>query len=126
MGAQLWQETRIAPQVGTPKALVTERAGLPVRLDVGRLGADAERHGDLTDGVTGRVGLEKSLDHRATALAITVHLERGQQVDGLSLSLVGDGEVHLGGAESAMSHELGQHLDRRARIGVTLRKTVPE
>jgi hypothetical protein len=55
-------------------------------------------------------------------LAASVQLEGGQQVDGLSLSLVGDGEVHLGGAKSAMSHELGQHLDRRARVGVTLRK----
>jgi hypothetical protein len=70
MAAKLGQEARVAAEVGAAEALMAERAGLAVRLDVGRLGADAEGDGDLADGVTGRLGVQEALDLRAGALGV--------------------------------------------------------
>src|SRR5260370_20493665 len=58
VGPQLGQVARVAAEVVAPEALVAEWACLPVRLDVDRLGADAEGHGDLSDCLAGRLCAE--------------------------------------------------------------------
>ena len=126
VGAKLGQEARVAAEVGAAEALMAERAGLAVRLNVGRFGADAEGDGDLADGVTGRLGVQESLDQRAGALGVAVHLQGSEHVDSLALPLAGDAEVRLGGGQAGVAHELGQHLDRRAGVGMTLGEAVAE
>src|SRR5271169_194978 len=124
MAAKLGEEAGVAAEVGAAEALMAERAGLAVRLDVGRLGADAEGDGDLADRVTGRLGVQEALDHRAGAFGVAVHLQGGERVDGLALPLAGDAEVRLGGGQAGVAHELGQHLDRCAGVGMTLGEAV--
>ena len=73
--------------IGAAEALMAERAGLAVCLDVGRLGADAEGDGDLADRVSGRLCVQESLDHRAGALGVAVHLQGGERSTALRFRL---------------------------------------
>ena len=95
-------------------------------LDIDRFGADAERDRDLADGITGRLGVEQLLDHRTGAPGVTVHLQGGERVDRLALPLGGDPEVPLSGGQARVAHELCEHFDRGAGIGVALGEAVAE
>src|SRR6266568_197691 len=126
VGPQLGQVARVAAEVGAPEALVAEWACLPVRLDVDRLGADAEGHGDLSDCLAGRLCVEEPLDQRAAACAAAVHLERGEQIDGLALALGRDPVIRLRAGQARVAHQLCQYLDGRAGVRMALGKAVPE
>lgn len=76
---------------------MAEGAGLAVGFDVGRFGADAERHRHLADGVAQVISVEEPLDAGTAPIPAAVDLESGEQVDGSALSFLGDPVVALGG-----------------------------
>ena len=58
-------------------------------------------------------------------VAVPVELHRGDPVDGLPAAAVADAVVLLGGVEFAVRHQLAQHVDRDAGVGVALGVGVP-
>ena len=125
IGAEFGQERRVGAEVLAPEALMTERAGLPVGLHVGGFPADAEGHRHLADGVTEMLAVEEALHRRAGPFGSTVQLQPGELVDGLALPFVGH-PVVPGGRQFRVAHQVGDHVDGGAAIGVALRVAVSE
>jgi hypothetical protein len=102
-----------------------ERAGAASGLDVGRFGADAERDGDLA---TARRACSESsnawacrqmrLPCRSNCIAVTRSTASRRRV-------FADAVVAAGGFEFAVRHQLAQHLDGNAGVGVALGVAVP-
>ena len=58
VGGQVRQVGGVGPEVVAAGAAKPVGAGVAAGLDVGRLGAAAERHGDLADGAAGMLGVQ--------------------------------------------------------------------
>jgi len=69
---------------------VPERAGSAVGCDVGGLGADPERDGDLADLLAQGLGGKQGTAVRPDALGIRADLERAEGILGGALALGGD------------------------------------
>ena len=107
-------------------AAVAVLAAVAARLDVGWLGAQPERHRDLADLAAQPLAGGQLLDQRHGAVAVAVDLQRREGLHGVAGALVADAEVALGGDHAAVAHQLAQHLDRGAVVGVALGIAVPE
>ena len=108
------------------EALVPVRAGVTAGLDVARFGAVPHRHGGLPDLLAQPFAREQLLNDRRSLVAVTVDLERCEPFDGFAFADVADGVVALGRVHVRVPHQLGEHVDRGAVVGVTLRVAVPE
>ena len=102
-----------------------ERAGAAAGFDVGRFGADAERDGDLTDRAAGVLGVQQRAGLPPDAVTAAVELHRGDTVDGFAAAVFADAVVAAGGFELAVRHQLAQHFDGNAGVGVALGVAVP-
>jgi len=58
-------------------------------------------------------------------VATAVELEGGQGVHGCAGALGGDRVIPLGGAHGPVTHEVPEHVNRGAGVGVPLGKAVP-
>ena len=125
VGLQVGQVGHVGAEVVAAGAAEPVRAGLPAGLDVGRLGADPERDGDLADGAADVLGVQQRLRLAPDAVAVPVELHRRDPVDGLAAACLADPVVLPGGVEQAVVHQLAQHVDRDAGVGVPLGVGVP-
>jgi hypothetical protein len=98
---------------------------VPAGLDVGRLGAHAERDGDLADAHAGVLVGEQPGDAGEDALPGGVELVAGDLVDGGAQPVLGDPVVAGGGARRAVRHQLAQHVGLDPGISVPLGVGVP-
>ena len=125
VGVQVGQVGDVGAEVVAAGAAEPERAGAAAGFDVGRFGADAERDGDLADGAAGVLGVQQRLGLPPDAVAVPVELHRGDAVDGFAAAGFADSVVAAGGFEFAVRHQLAQHLDGNAGVGVALGVAVP-
>jgi len=65
-------------------------AGVAAGLDVGWLGAAAERDGDLADGAAGVLGVQQGPGLVPDPVAVPVELNGGEPVDGLAAAFLAD------------------------------------
>ena len=73
---------------------------------IGRLGADAKRHGYLSEGSPGVLGVEQCLRLSPDMVPMAVEHERGHPLDGLAPTGFTDPVITLGGVELSVVHEV--------------------
>src|SRR5262249_44740752 len=125
VGVQVGQVGDVGAEVVAAGAAEPERAATASGLDVGRLGADTERDGDLADGAASVLGVQQRLCLPPDAVAVTVEPHRGDTVDGFAAAGFADAVVAAGGFQFSVRHQLTQHLDGNTGVGVALSVAVP-
>src|SRR6266568_4040915 len=90
VGAQLRLVGGAGAEVFAAQAAVPERARPAVGCDVGGLGADPERDGDLADLLAQGLGGKQGTAVRPDALGVRADLERAEGILGGALALGGD------------------------------------
>jgi transposase-like protein len=73
----------------------------------------------------GVLGVQQCLGLPPDAVAVSVELHRSDAVDGFAAAGFADAVVAAGGFEFAVRHQLAQHLDGNAGVGVALGVAVP-
>ena len=99
---------------------------MPAGGDVGRLGADPERHGDLSGLVAGCLGVGQGGQAGAYPVPAGVDLQRPETVLGGPFAFRGHPVVPERGAHRVVTQQLLQRVDRGAGVGVALGEGVPE
>jgi len=102
-----------------------DRAGAAAGLDVGRLGAGPVGDGDGSDGVAGALAVEQGQGVPPDPVAVPVELHRGDLVDRAAAAVFADAVVAAGDVEVAMVEQLGEDVDRDARVSMPLGVGVP-
>jgi hypothetical protein len=92
----------VGAEVVTAGAAEPVGTGAAAGLDVGWLGAAAERDGDLADGAAGVLGIQQRLGLVPDPVAVPVELDDGEPVDGLAAAFLADPVVLPCGVEIEM------------------------
>ena len=122
---QLRQVGGVGAEVPAAQAPEPERAGPAAGLNVGRLGADAERDRDLTDRQALVFAFQQHPRLAPHVFPASVELHGRKGIHGSAHPGRGDRVVALSGGCRAMPHQLSQHVDRCAGVRVPLGVAVP-
>src|ERR1019366_8696231 len=125
VGGQAGQVGDVGAEVVAACAAEPDGAGTAAGLNVGRLGAGAVGDGGLADPVACVPGFQERAGVTPDAVAVPVELHGGDLVDGLAAAGFADPVVPLGCIHDLVVHQLAEHVDRDAGIGVTLGVGVP-
>ena len=125
VGGQVGEVGHVGAEVVAAGAAEPDRAVGAAGGDVGRLGAGAVGDGDGADRVAGVLVVQQRAGVTPDPVAVPVELHRGDLVDGAAAAFFADPVVAAGDVEVAMVEQLGEDVDRDARIGVPLGVGVP-
>jgi hypothetical protein len=120
VGAEFGEVGDVGAEVSAAGAAEPEWAGAAPCPDVAGFGAVAERHRDLADPLPGSVAVQESVDAAPESPAGPIELVGREGVNGGAGAFLGDAVIGLGGREVAVSHEVSEHIDGCAGIGVAL------
>ena len=120
VGGQVREVGHVGAEVVAAGAAEPDRAVVPAGGDVGRLGAGAVGHGDRADRVAGVLVVQQRAGVTPDPVAVPVELHGRDLVDGAAAAVFADPVVASGDVEVAVVEQLGEHVDRHARIGVPL------